>query len=80
VKLEFVPVSNDRDFLLIDNFDAIKFMIQAIKFEEANDDQNAEIKITKAIRELNMESSDKNPDEQTAIRVSLTGSTLRNMR
>jgi hypothetical protein len=80
VKLEFIPVVNDRDFLLIDNFDAIKFMIQAIKFEEANDDTNAEVKITKAIRELNFESRDKNPDNQTAIRVSVSGGTLRNMR
>ena len=70
LKVEFVPVEKENDFLMIDNFDAMKFMIQAIKAEEANDDKTAEIKIAKAIRELNFELRDKNPDDQTAIRVS----------
>ncbi len=69
VKLEFIPVVHDRDFLLIDNFDALKFMIQAIKCEEANDDQGAEIKVIKAIRELNFDLRSKNPTDQTPVRV-----------
>jgi hypothetical protein len=79
IKLEFIPVVNDRDFLMIDNLDAIKFMIQAIKAEEANDEQTAELKISKAIRELNFDLRDKNGDDQMPIRVnSVLGSRIRN--
>lgn len=69
IKLEFVPVANPRDYLMIDNFDAIKFMIQAIRAEEQGDEQMAEIKITKAIRELNFDLRDKNSDDQIPVRV-----------
>lgn len=72
VKLAFIPVVNDRDFLLIDNLDALKFMIQAIKCEEANDDQTAEAKILKAVRELNFEDRDRNPQYQTPVFVNVT--------
>lgn len=67
VKVEFVPVVNPRDFLMIDNFDALKFMIQAINLEEANDEQSALIKITKAVQELNFDLRNKNRDEQTVV-------------
>lgn len=70
VKAEFIPVSSPRDFLMVDNFDALKFMIKAIKAEEANDSQTSETQIVQAIRELNFELRDKNSDEQTAVRVS----------
>jgi len=69
VKLAYRPLVNSWDFLLIDNFDALKLMIQAIKAEESNDDQTAEIKIAKAIRELNFELREKNADDQMAVRV-----------
>src|SRR5690606_21093600 len=61
VKLQFVEVVSDYDFLPIDNFDAIKFMIQAIRLEEENKDELAEVKIAKAIRELNFELRNKLP-------------------
>jgi hypothetical protein len=67
IKLQFIPVANDRDFLMIDNFDALKFMIQAIKAEESNDDQGAEVKIAKAIRELNFDLDDKLPKKQVPV-------------
>lgn len=67
VKVEFVPVVSDLDFLMIDNFDALKFMIQAINAEEANDEQTALVKITKAIQELNFELRNKNLDGQTSV-------------
>jgi len=69
VKLQFIPLKDDRDFLLIDNFDAIKFMVQAIKLEEAGQDSEAEVKILKAVRELNLEQRDKQPDRQTTVSV-----------
>ena len=78
VKLQYTQLVNDYDFLLIDDFDALKLAIQGIKLEEANDSQNAEVKWVEAIRELNMLSRDKNPDRQTSMRYHVTGRTLRN--
>ena len=67
VKLQFIPVAKDRDFLIVDDFDAIKFMIQAIKCEEAGDHVTAEALITKAIRELNFTDREKIPDNYTPV-------------
>lgn len=78
VKLSFVPVVSDSDWLMIDNFDALKFMIQAIQMEEANDEDTARIKLLKAVDELNMELRDKSPDAQTMVRVNPTGHHLYN--
>jgi hypothetical protein len=69
VKVQFIEVVNLRDFLMIDNFDALKFMVSAIKCEEAKDLQTSEANITQAIRELNFELRDKNSDDQTPVRV-----------
>ena len=74
VKLEFIPATNDRDFLLIDDFDALAFGIQAIKFEEAQDPDNAEKYWTKAIRELNFELRNKSPGDQFTTQVRVMGS------
>lgn len=78
VKLKFVEVSSDEDFLPISNLDAIKFAIQAIKLEEANQDDEAEVKIAKAIRELNFELRDKNPGPQTTVKINPIGRYLAN--
>jgi hypothetical protein len=78
VKLQFVELVTDQDFLLIDDFDALKLAIQAVKLEESNDSQAAEVKWVEAIRELNMELRDKFPDQQTSSRVQITGHRLRN--
>jgi len=78
VKLAFIPVVNDRDFLMVDNLDALKFMVNAVRLEEANDEQGAEIKIAAAIRELNMEMRDRQPQDQTPVRIQvLSGNTIR---
>lgn len=71
VKLEAQELSNDNDFLLIDNFDAYKIGFQAVKLEEANDDKSAEIKWLKAVRELNFDLRDKNPDFTTPVLVNV---------
>lgn len=70
-KLQHFELVNDNDFLVIDNFDAFKLGFQAIKLEEMNDDANAEVKWRKAVRELNMELSDKNPDDQIPVAVNV---------
>lgn len=74
VKLEFVPVVNDRDFLLVDDFDALAMGIKALRLEEADDAQNAEIYFTKAIRELNFESRNRNPGSQFVVKSNVMGS------
>jgi len=74
VKLAYIPVVNDNDFLLLDNLDALALAIQALKAEEANDDQLAEIKWTKAIQDLNFELRDKSPDNQLSVKVRVMGS------
>lgn len=76
--LEFIEVQHDNDFLPIDNLDAVKLMIQAIRDEEANQEQMAETKITKAIRELNFEQRSRNPGQQVTVRVNPTGAYLTN--
>jgi len=74
VKLEYVPAVDDRDFLLIDDFDALKLGIQALQFEDAHDYANAEITWKLAIRELNYESKNKQPGNQFVTRVRVMGS------
>jgi hypothetical protein len=69
VKLEFIPVVNPWDFLLIDDFDALKFAIQAIKAEEAGDIQTANQFFLRAIAELNMRDRDKMPTWETPVAV-----------
>lgn len=77
VKLNFIPAVLDTDFLFIDNLDALKFMVQAIKAEEANDENLAEAKIIKAIRELNFEDRDRVPYEQMVVTSPIAGGVLR---
>lgn len=67
VKIEFVPVVNVRDYLMIDDFDALKFMFQAINAEEARDYQSSETNIMQAVRELNFGLRNKNLDGQTPV-------------
>lgn len=74
VKLQYIPVANDNDFLLIDNLDALALAIQAIKAEEANDDDLAEKKWFKAIQDLNFELRDKSPSDQFVVRARVMGS------
>jgi hypothetical protein len=69
VKLAFIPLKNDRDFLIIDDFDALKLACQSIKAEEGNNDSVAEAKMLKAVRELNFADRDAMPDNQTPVRV-----------
>jgi hypothetical protein len=74
VKLQYIPVANDNDFLLIDSLDALALAIQAIKAEEANDDDLAEKKWFKAIQDLNFELRDKSPSDQFVVRSRVLGS------
>ncbi len=74
VKLEFIPATNDLDFLLIDDFDALAFGIQAIKLQEAGDIDGGEKFWIKAISELNFESRNKDPGQTFTTQVNVMGS------
>jgi len=74
VKLEFVPVVSDEDFLLISNFDALAMMIQSIRAREANDMQLSRTMFAAAIDELNFELRNKSPSDQLSVRVNIAGS------
>jgi hypothetical protein len=73
VKLTYIPVVSDNDFLLIDDLDALAMAIQAVKAAEANDIQLAEAHFTRAIRELNFEDRNKSPSEQLSVKVEVNG-------
>jgi hypothetical protein len=69
VKLAYIPVVNDDDFLLIDDWTALKFMIQAIKLEEAGDTKGSSAFEQKAIRQMNLRDRNTQPNAQTTIMI-----------
>lgn len=70
IKLEYIPVALPDDFLLIDDFVALKFMVQCIRFEEAGENGRAQEFELKAIRQLNLRDRDRMPANQTPVVVS----------
>jgi hypothetical protein len=75
-KLQFIPVVADTDVVQIDNIPAIKLMVQAIRLEEAGDDDGAAKKQVLAIKELNRQLRNKLPIDQIPIDVSSCGTAL----
>lgn len=72
VKLAFVPVVAENDFLLIDDPDALAYMIQAIKHGRSNDIAKDRAFMMASVDELNMGDRNKLPKEQTPVNV-ITG-------
>lgn len=75
-KLQFIPVVVDTDTVQIDNVPALKLMIQAIRLEEAGNDQEAASKQLLAIKELNRQLRNKLPLDQIPIEVASNGTAL----
>lgn len=69
--LQHVPVSADGDWFIIQNQPALQLAMQAIKLEEDDKDDEAEIKFKKAIRELQRQSEKYTPS--TNARIITTG-------
>ncbi len=67
VKLAYVPVQDDNDLVLIDNIDALKAEIQAVRFGEAGDFQSKVAFEADAVQELNRQAEDETPDNQIPI-------------
>jgi len=64
VKIGFEPVTQDSDILALGNEAAIKSMVQAIRARDAGDEQAGDKYEQTAIRRLNMELSNRFPDQQ----------------
>lgn len=73
VKLDFIPVVSDNDFLLISNFNALAMAVQSIKAREANDLALSEAMFAAALKELNFELRNKSPSEQITVKVDAIG-------
>jgi hypothetical protein len=69
VKLSFIPVVSDDDVVLIENQDALCYMVQSIRNKEKGDLRNAMDYERLAFRELNYELRDKFPDMQLPVAV-----------
>lgn len=72
VKLAFVPVDADEDYIPIPSLNALKKAVQSIKCGEANDIQGQEGFITSAVNELNHVLENEEPLEQVAVAESFT--------
>ncbi len=71
VKLKFIPLKHDRDFLAISNRRALKLAIQAVKLGNANEDNLAQEKWALAVEELSLELENLQPKKQIPVRIGL---------
>lgn len=67
VKLGFRAVTAPNDILIIDSLDAIKAQVQAIKYREAGDYQNAAVCEADAIKRLVAQVNSRFPKEQFVV-------------
>lgn len=71
VKLQFIPVKHERDFVPISNIRAIKLGFQAVQLEQSNNDNLANLKWIEAVAELNRMQEDVQPARNAPIRINL---------
>lgn len=64
VKLRFIPAKFDTDLILVDNADAIKLAVQAIKCQDAGDREGYKENMIFAVNTLNRQLEDESPDDQ----------------
>lgn len=73
VKLQFIPVENDNDLVMIENLDAIGDAIQGIRKSDGGDSAGGEGDMARAVHELNLELRNRFPQEQTPISIRPAG-------
>jgi len=73
VKLQYIPVKTDTDLVLIDNTLALKFAIQGIRAEEAEDGAKGREFLMTAVDELNQELAEANPETQIPVELNALG-------
>lgn len=69
VKLRYIKAESDDDLIIIDDLDAIKYEIQAIKKGEAEDRTGELQRKQDALSELNRDTEDRSPDNQFSVSV-----------
>jgi len=73
VKLAFIPVKVDTDFVLIPSAMALKTAIQSIKFGESGDAQNQQVFLQSAVNELNRVLDNEQPLQDTPVNEGFMG-------
>lgn len=76
VKLQFVPVVNDKDIIQIENLDALALMMQALKLSDQYDVKTKQAMELDAVRELNLELRNRLPIDQIPVNVMPFGTAL----
>lgn len=76
VKLKFIPVSVPNDLILISNVRALKFAVQAIRLEEAGQNEAGAEKMALAVKELNLQLENEYPVDQTSVDTGFSGGDL----
>jgi len=76
IKLQFIPVRYDDDAIQIENIDALKLAMQAIKLGEGYSLAQREAAMMLAVRELNLELADRFPLDQIPTNVNPFGTAL----
>lgn len=79
VKLAFVPVIADNDFLMIDNLEALSLAIQSLRYARAGDIPNKDAYLAESIRELNAELREKFPNGSTVVVSNPVGRMIRSL-
>jgi hypothetical protein len=74
IKQQFIPVKYDSDLVQIDNMDALKLVVQAIKSGEAYTPEEREKYIMLGVKEMNLELNDKYPLNQIPVQINTFGS------
>jgi hypothetical protein len=73
VKLDFVPVVDDTDLVLISNLDALALIIQSVRAREDKEHAEADELQGQAVHELNLELRNKFPLDQTPVKINPFG-------
>jgi hypothetical protein len=65
--MAFTPARVPNDLVYIQNIDALKLLIYAIRYEDSGQQEKARRYEADAIRELNLEIDDILPEDQTPV-------------
>lgn len=73
VKLAFIPVEYDTDYVLIPSTNALKKAVQSIKYGESGEIEKQEAFMQASVNELNHVLNNENPFEQTSVNTGFMG-------
>ena len=67
VKLRYIAVENDSDLVLIDNVEALKYMVQSIRYGESGDIASQEAYKALAVKEGNLAIWNEQTEDQVPV-------------